>query len=86
MSLFDEDISTYPHRTICDVLREMRELYKTCNFGLMPSLIEEVQILGNRMEARLDAQKTYFETRDDIRKAKIELVSLKKDIKKRKKK
>lgn len=46
--------NSYPNRTLCDVLREMRECYKTMNFGAIMGLIEEAQIMGNRMEAGLE--------------------------------
>lgn len=41
------------NRILCDVLDEMRACCKTLHFGPLPGLIEEVQILGNRMEAGL---------------------------------
>lgn len=44
----------YPHRTLCTVLDELRDCYKTRNFSYMMGLIEEVQSLGNRMEASID--------------------------------
>lgn len=72
---------SYPNRTYCDILKEMRECYKTCNFGAMPGLIEELQIIGNRMEARLDAQRDYFQIRDDMREAREELTNLKNELK-----
>jgi len=42
------------YRTLCDVLDEMRKAYKTYNFSYLPGLIEEIQHLGNRMEAALE--------------------------------
>lgn len=48
-----------PTRYICDVLDEMRQCYKTMNFGCMRGLIEEAQIMANRMEASLREQKDY---------------------------
>lgn len=47
----------YRHRNLCDVLREMRQCVKTLNFSPLQSLIEEAQMLGNRMEAALENQK-----------------------------
>jgi len=44
----------YLHRTLCDVLKEMRQCYETRNFGYLPGLIEEAQSMGNRMEAKLE--------------------------------
>jgi hypothetical protein len=49
------------NRVMCDVLYEMRECVKTMNFAPMLSLIEEVQIMANRMEAGLDDKRNYYE-------------------------
>lgn len=43
----------YLHRTLCDVLEEMRDCYKSRNFAHLMGLIEEAQSMGNRMEAGL---------------------------------
>ncbi len=42
-----------PNRYICTVLDEMRDCFKTFNFGNMRGLIEEAQTLANRMESAL---------------------------------
>lgn len=42
-----------PNRTLCDVLREMLECYKTRNFSYLPGLIGEAQTMANRMEEGL---------------------------------
>lgn len=41
------------NRTMCDVLQAMRDCCKTGNYSYLPGLIEEVQNMGNRMEAKL---------------------------------
>lgn len=46
-----------PNRTVCDVLGEMRKLYETRNFSGLLGLIEEVQVMANRMEAKLYTMK-----------------------------
>ncbi len=55
----------FPHRTMCSVLEGMRECIKTHNFSVLPSLIEEAQLMGDRMEAALwdkhDLQAAYKE-------------------------
>lgn len=43
----------YLNRTLCDVLEEMRTCFKTYNFSPMLALIEEAQMMGNKMEAGL---------------------------------
>ena len=54
-----------PNRTICDVLEELRQCYKTRNFSYMPGLIEEAQSMANRMEAALWDQND-FKSRKEL--------------------
>jgi len=42
-----------PNRTICTVLEEIRTCIKTLNFSYLPGLLEEIQTMANRMEAKL---------------------------------
>ena len=63
------------NRMLWDVLHEMRECNKTLNFSYLLGLVEEVQTLANRMEAKLYDIKDFERLRDDI-----------KDLKKKKKK
>jgi hypothetical protein len=59
-----------PNRTICGVLEEMRKCYETRNFSYMNSLIEEIQSMANRMEAKLWDQKDFdymCERRDELK-------------------
>ncbi len=42
-----------PHRYVCSVLDEMRTCNKTRNYAVLSALIEEAQILVNRMESAL---------------------------------
>ena len=63
-----------PTRYICTVFDEMRKLDETKNYSSMLSLIEEAQILANRMEASLDTNNT-------IKDAEKYIKSLKKEIK-----
>lgn len=62
-----------PNRTICDVLREMRECTKTQNYSYLLGLIEEAQTMANRMEAALWDQ-------NDIEYARKQHKKLKKEI------
>lgn len=48
---------SYPNRTICDVLEEMRKCDKTRNYAAVAGLVEEIQSMGNRMEAALEDKK-----------------------------
>ena len=48
---------SYPNRLLCDVLEEMRKCYECRNFAHLLGLIEEAQMLANRMEAALDDQR-----------------------------
>ena len=65
-----------PERFICTVLNEMRELDKTKNYSCLLSLIEEVQILANRMEAGLERFRSIKEAEKHIKQLKKEIKEL----------
>ena len=71
---------------MCEVLDEMRTCTKTLNFAVIPSLIEEVQTMVNRMEMALSDMKDLETLKDDIHEKKEELKVLQKEITKKKKK
>lgn len=60
MIFIDRD---YLNRTLCDVLKDMRKCDETKNYAPLLSLIEEVQIMGNRMEAGLGDKNDYKDLR-----------------------
>ena len=77
----------YLHRTLCDVLEEMRSCWKTRNFAPMAGLIEEAQGMGNRMESALyeikDLKKLrhdYLQARQDVKKLQAERRRLDKEV------
>ena len=72
------------NRYMCEVLDEMRTCTKTLNFAILPSLIEEVQTMANRMEMALSDMKDLETLKDDIHEKKEELKVLEKKIKKKK--
>jgi len=74
------------NRYVCNVLDEMRTCTETLNFALIPSLIEEVQTMVNRMEMALADMKDLRALKDDIAKKKEELKKLEKKLEKKKKK
>jgi DNA repair exonuclease SbcCD ATPase subunit len=57
----------WTYRTLCDVLEEARACYETRNFAPLLGLIEEVQAMGNRMEAGLEGKKDYDRTREKVK-------------------
>ena len=67
---------SYPNRSICDVLSEMRKCYETHNFAPLLALIEEVQSMANRMEAALADKKDVKEWTVERDKLKDELEKL----------
>ena len=73
------------NRYMCEVLDEMRTCTKTLNFAILPSLIEEVQTMANRMEMALSDMKDLEILKEDIHEKKQELKDLEKKIKKKKK-
>ena len=70
------------NRYVCDVLEEMRTSTKTLNFAMIPSLIEEVQTMANRMEMALEDMKDLKALKEEIVDKKEELKTLKDKIKK----
>ena len=74
------------NRYVCDVLEEMRTSVKTLNFAMIPSLIEEVQTMANRMEMALSDLKDLKLLKEDIVDKKEELEALQTQIKKLEKK
>jgi archaellum component FlaC len=68
-----------PSRTVCAVLDEMRKCNQTHNYSYLNGLIEEVQVLANRMEAALWDQHNIRSLREQIKELKTELDMLHKD-------
>lgn len=66
-----------PNRTVCSVLEEMRTCFETHNYSYLPSLIEEIQTLVNRMEAALWDQKDFKYEKDRYQRLKEEVKKLK---------
>jgi uncharacterized protein YlxW (UPF0749 family) len=75
----------YPNRTVCAILEDMRSCFKTYNFAAMLSLIEELQVRGNRMEAAIDDSHDLEAMLDERRELRKELEDLQKKIKNLKK-
>ena len=69
-----------PNRYVCDVLEEMRKCIKFLNFRPMPSLIEEVQMMANRMEAALGTKKDIQKLHEDLHNLKKARTALKKEV------
>jgi hypothetical protein len=72
--------SMYPNRTLCDVLREMRQCHETRNYSYLLGLIEEAQSMGNRMEAGLEDVKDVRSMLERKRELKKEIRVLEKKI------
>ena len=61
----------YARRYLCDVLRDMRNCCKTGDYSSLPSLIEEAQLQGNRLEADLNkAEDKAWKLRTKVKKLK----------------
>lgn len=78
---------SWPNRTACDVLEEMRKCYKTRNFCSINGLIEEMQTIANRMEAGLtdlseekDSHERKKEAEEETKKIQKKLAELKKEL------
>lgn len=71
-----------PHRLICSVLDEMREADKCKNYSYMLGLIEEAQVLANRMENALYDKQDLARAYDECKKVKKKKEKLEAEIKK----
>jgi len=69
----------YLSRTMCDVLQEMRTCYETRNFCALLGLIEEAQVMANRMESGLSDKHSVEELRDEIKNLKKQKKKLEKE-------
>jgi len=56
------------NRLLCAVFDEMRTCNKTLNFSYLLGLIDEAQMLANRMEAKLYDIKDFEQLHQDIKK------------------
>ena len=66
----DLSYASGPSRYVCDTLEEMRIAIKTLNLSPLPGLIEETQILVNRMEGAIRDVSTLKNLGEDIHKLK----------------
>ena len=73
------------NRYVCEVLDEMRKCDKTRNYAILPSLIEEVQTMVNRMEAGLSDKKDLLKLSEERSKLKAEVEEIEAKLKELKK-
>lgn len=66
-----------PNRFYCTVIDEMRACYKTRNFSPIMGLLEELQSIGNRMEAKCGDISEYNSYLDKVKELKREIKELK---------
>jgi hypothetical protein len=78
---------SWPNRTARDVLEEMRKRNETRNYSYLHGLIEEMQSMANRMEAKLsdfrdieDSHKQKREAEEEMKAVKEKLRRLKKEL------
>ena len=65
------------NRYFCTVIDEMRACYKTRNFSIVMGLLEELQSIGNRMEAKCGDINDANRYLDEVKELKREIKSLK---------
>ena len=70
------------NRYVCEVLDEMRKCHETRNYAILLSLIEEVQVMVNRMEAGLGDCTDLKKLAEDRSKMKQEINKLEQRIQK----
>ena len=71
----------YIARTVCDVLHEIRKCDETKNYSYLLGLVEEIQTMVNRMEAKLSTIKDYEELKKNYKELEIRKDKLKEEIK-----
>lgn len=69
-----------PNRTLCGVLEEMRKCYETRNFSGIMGLVEEAQMMANRMEASLYDKHDLTAIQKKIKELKVDRDELKKEL------
>lgn len=66
---------------MCEVLDEMRKCNELRNYSALLGLIEEVQIMGNRMESSLGEKRDIERMHEEWHEMKAKLKKLRKEIK-----
>lgn len=74
------------NRHLCDVLDEMRKCDEVRNYSMLKGLIEEAQVMGNRMESALSDQKDLLTVQSEYDKARRAYKKLEKEYKELQKK
>lgn len=77
------------NRTLCSMIEDGRSIVKSLmehskskhQLLCLMSLLEEIQVAGNRMEAGLEDKKDMFRLRDEIKKLKKERDKIRKKLK-----
>lgn len=69
------------NRTLCDVLEDMRNCHKTHNYAPLLSLIEEAQVMGNRMESALADKKDLLKMHEEWHELRAKINKARKEAK-----
>jgi len=72
---------SFPSRTMCEALDEIRKAYETRNFSYLLGLVEEIQTMGNRMEAALYDKSRLGRAKEEYDELKEKLKSKEKELK-----
>lgn len=76
----EEELGYMPSRYLCDILSDMRDMYKTRNFSGLEGSIEQAQVMASRMEAALGDKQTIEGYDEESAKLGRELKSKRKEI------
>ena len=69
------------NRHVCDVLEDMRKCNESLNFSPIKGLIEEIQVMANRMESALRDQKDLVKLNSELSTARKAYKALEKEYK-----
>ena len=72
--------SYWINRSMCSVLEEMRDCYKTRNFAALLGLIEEAQSMGNKMESALSDKRDIKEMHEEWSELKAKIKAARKEV------
>ena len=67
------------NRVICSVIDEARKCHETRNYSYLPGLLEEIQVLANKMEAGLGDKHDLRRMAQERSKLKAEILKLREE-------
>ena len=70
----------YLSRTLCNVLDDIRKCDETKNYSYLLGLVEEAQVMANRMEAKIETINDYEGLKESYKALEVRKKNLKDEI------